>query len=160
MLRYEILFVTVPEITADESSAIESQLEKAVSGSEGTLLSYERWGKYSLAYPIRKYDYGVYFLMRFDIKDENKQTLLENLRTIFAVKYTDLVMRYIIISLNPNGTLDYKRPESLEEVPTRDVDTFLKENKMSGLLGKGSNAHSDLDLDTDLDSDVENLERI
>lgn len=134
MLRYETLFLTIPEITADEISVIEKQLEKLAQDAKATILSFEKWGKYKLAYPVRKYDYGVYFLVRFEIDNDHKNILLENIKTLFSVKQFDLVMRFTTQKLDPKGTLEYKRPESLEEVPTRDVDTFLKENKMTGLL--------------------------
>ncbi len=42
-------------------------------------------------------------------------------------------MRNIIVRLDPLASLEYKRPESLEETPTKDIDTFLKESK--SLLG-------------------------
>lgn len=138
MLRYEALFLLVPEITTDEANTIESQVEKTINDAKANVISYERWGKYKLAYPVRKYDYGVYYLVRFEVKNENKDVLLQTLRTLFAVKYVDLVMRYFIHKLDATGSLDYKRPDSLEDIPTRDVDTFLKENKMTGLIGKGS----------------------
>lgn len=138
MLRYEALFLVVPEITTDEANTIESQLEKIINDSKGNVISYDRWGKYKLAYPVRKYDYGIYYLVRFEVNNENKAQLLESLRTLFAVKYIDLIMRYFISRLDINAPLEYKRPDSLEDTPTRDVDTFLKENKMSGLIGKNS----------------------
>jgi small subunit ribosomal protein S6 len=153
MIRYESLFLAVPEITADETKTVESQLEKVVQDLQGTIISYERWGKYRLAYPVRKNEYGVYFLMRFEIGDKNKVKLLESLNTVFAVKQADLIMRSIVVVLAADRSLEYHRPESLEEVPTRDVDTFLKENKMSGLLSKSpaaSKAVEEVDLDEDL----------
>ncbi len=127
--RYEVLFLTVPEITSDEANMLEKQFDKAVIDAKGTILSYERWGKYKLAYPIRRYEYGIYYLMRFDVNDEKKAAILDMLKTFFGVKYVDLIMRHRVASLDPQGSLDYKRPESLEEVPTKDIDTFLKESK-------------------------------
>jgi small subunit ribosomal protein S6 len=156
MLRYEALLLAVPEITADEASTLETQLDKTIQDLKGTMLSFERWGKYTLAYPVRKYDYGVYFLTRFEVGLETKDQLLEALRTLFAVKYNELVMRHVIVRLDSNASLEYNRPESLEEVPTRDVETFLKENKMTGFLGKSSSAAADLgDNDSDDFKDLE-----
>lgn len=143
----------MPEITADEAKAIESQLEKAVHDTQGTVISYDRWGKYRLAYPIRKNDYGVYFLLRFEVNDEKKSKTLEELKTIFGVKQTDLIMRALTVTLPADKSLNYDRPQSLEEIPTRDVDTFLKENKMSGLLQKStlaSKPSEEVDLDEEL----------
>lgn len=130
MARYEILFLTVPEVTADEAANVEKQVDKLVADAQGKVLSYERWGKYRLAYPIRDYEYGVYYLVRFDIQDpQKKESLLRDLRTLFQVKFVDLVMRHTVVALDPRVSLDYKRPESLEEVPTKEMDTFLKEPK-------------------------------
>ena len=61
MLRYETLLLTIPEITLDESSAIEAQLQKIVREHKGTLLSFERWGKMLLAYPVKKMIMGFTF---------------------------------------------------------------------------------------------------
>jgi len=135
MLRYETLFLAVPEITADETASLESQLAKLIAEAKGTVLSYDRWGKYNLCYPIRRNDYGVYFLMRFEVEDNRATELLATLRTFLSVRQVNIVMRHIIVALSSKTSLEYVRPESLEEVPTRDVDTFLKENKMSGLIG-------------------------
>ncbi len=129
MLRYETLFVTVPEITSREAENLEKQLEKAVNKDKGAVISFERWGKYHLAYPIRNYDYGVYYLMRFEVDDVQKQSILETLKTLFGVKLADLIMRNIIIRLHPEASLEYTHPESLEEVPSKDIDVILKESK-------------------------------
>ena len=160
MLRYETLFLTVPEITGDEASTLEQQLEKAVKENRGSLLSFDRWGKYRLAYPIRKNEYGVYFLARFETSEDYNPTVLEAVRTMFSVKNAELVMRHMVAALDADNSLMYQRPESLEEVPARDVDSFLKENKMTGLLGKSSmHASSGIEDDvSDIDeSDEENL---
>ncbi len=153
MLRYETLFLTVPEITADESAELESQFDKLVSDAKGNVISFERWGKYQLAYPIRKYDYGVYFLARFEVDEEHKTALLEAIRILFAVRYVDLAMRHVIMRLDSQGSLEYKRPESLEEVPTRDVDTFLKENKMTGLLSKSSGSRQSEEMEQEFEQE-------
>lgn len=120
MTRYEVLFLTIPEITADESAAIESQCEKVLKDASATLISYERWGKYLLAYPIKNYDYGVYFLVRFEVADAHKDALLQALRAFFAVKYSELVMRHVVTALDANASLSYQRAESLEEAPSRE----------------------------------------
>jgi ribosomal protein S6 len=129
MLRYETLFITVPEITSDEAGKLEKTLEKSVSQEKGSVISFERWGKYHLAYPIRTYDYGVYYLMRFEVADERKTALLEDLKTLFSVKFGDLIMRNILVRLDPRESLEYKRPESLEEAPSKDIDVIMKESK-------------------------------
>jgi small subunit ribosomal protein S6 len=147
MFRYEVLMLTVPEITADEATALESQFEAITKEHRATTLSFERWGKYRLAYPVKKNDYGVYFLARFEAGVQDYRTLVEALRVFLMVKNEELVMRHMIARLDVNAPLVYQRPESLEEAPVRDSESFFKENKMTGFLGKPGTARA---ADTDL----------
>jgi len=135
--RYEILLLTVPEVTQDEVSSLESHLDQLVQKAKGMTLSFERWGKYRLSYPVRKNDYGVYFLLRFEIEKLNN--LLEDVRSSLRVKFNDVVMRNMTSRLELSDSLAYQRPESLEEAPTRDVNSFLRKHKMEGLLSSVSN---------------------
>lgn len=132
MDRYEILILTVPEITEDETKSLERKLNSIVKDAKGSIISFERWGKYRLAYSIKKNDYGVYFLARFEIDKET--SVLEDIKTLFAIKLHDIVSRHMVSRLEAQESLAYHRPPSLEETPARDVGSFLKENKMESFL--------------------------
>ncbi len=136
MMRYETLFLTVPEFTNDEFSALESSINKTIQDSKGMLISCERWGKYRLAYPVKKNDYGIYGLIRFEADHESKHAVLASIKTLLTIKHGDSVMRCMTVNLEAHKSLSYDRPESLEEAPIRDFDSFLKENKMEGLRHK------------------------
>ncbi len=136
MCKYEILFLATPEITKDESEGIKSSFSKIIRSHKGDMLSFERWGKYRLAYPVKKNEYGVYFLTRFEVENEVKNTLIADLKEAFVFKFNNVVMKNHFERLGSKGPLEYKRPESLEDNP-QDVDTFLKKNEMEGLLKKG-----------------------
>jgi len=137
MHRYELLILTTPEITSDETTAMEKEFEKTVQQGGGSIISFDRWGKLRLAYPINDKDYGIYFLTRLEVDDAKKDELLKTLDALFTLKYNELVMRFMTCKLDPNASLEYDRPEALEDVPTRDVGQFLRDNKMEGLLPKG-----------------------
>ncbi|HEV2601168.1 MAG TPA: 30S ribosomal protein S6 [Candidatus Babeliales bacterium] len=126
MMRYELLMLSVPEITQDEARSVESYVDRAIKKVKGSLLSFDRWGKYRLAYPVNKNDYGIYFLARFET--EIAPELLEDLKSIFAVNLNEIVMRHMICKLDPKASLEYHKPQSLEEAPAR--DSFLGDNKM------------------------------
>jgi small subunit ribosomal protein S6 len=130
MSRYEILFLTVPEITQDEISSIESQVQKLVREHSGSFVSFERWGKMLLAYPIRHHDYGVYFLFRFEVAEASAEALIEALKTYLAVKLNETVMRHLINRLDMKASLMYQRPDSLEEMPGRTTDALMKEHRI------------------------------
>lgn len=129
--RYEALMLTVPEITQDEVKNIESQLDGLVRKVKGTTISFERWGKYKLMYPVKRNDYGVYFLMRFESEDAN---LLNEIDTLFKIKLNDVVMRAMMTHLPLDASLAYQRPKSLEEGNSTEASSFLKEKKVEGLL--------------------------
>jgi small subunit ribosomal protein S6 len=153
MFRYEILMLAVPEITQDEIKQLEDRLEKTIESFKGSIISFERWGKYRLAYSIKKNDYGVYILVRFEI-NEKPTALLEELKTIFAVKLNEIVMRHMITKLDPTASLAYNRPHSLEDAPPREVGSFMRDNKGEGahpFEGKRRYDKSSDGMDEDLD---------
>lgn len=129
--RYEALLLTVPEITADEIKTIEQQFNRTVSDKKGSVVSFERWGKYRLSFPVKKNEYGVYFLARFE--GEDIEPAVTEVKTLLDVKLHELVMRSMISRLDAKGSLAYQRPQSLEEAPTREVGSFMKESKAEGM---------------------------
>lgn len=152
MFRYEVLMLTIPEITKDEAATIESHLEKLVSQAKGSMLSFERWGKYKLAFPIRKNEYGIYTLARFEIP--TKSNLLEEIKNLLAVRFEGTIMRFVITALDASKPLTYQRPLSLEEAPAKSATSFLKEK---GLMGedrgeKRSRQFEDMDQEHEMEA--------
>lgn len=120
--KYEALMLTVPEITGDEAKSLESQVEKMINSHKGSIVSFDRWGKYKLAYEVQGNDYGVYYLVRFDVPKGT--TVVTDIKTLFSVKLNNVVMRDMIAALDPKRPLAYQRPRSLEEAPSRENDGF------------------------------------
>src|SRR5947209_5684966 len=125
-VRYETLLLATPEITAQETSSLEEQIERLVKKYEGSVGSFEKWGKYRLAYQVRKNEYGVYFLTRFDVDRTKAQALLLDLHNLFSVKLAPFIMRHLNQHLPLDVALAYQRPESLEETPSQDIDNLLR----------------------------------
>ena len=139
--RYEALLLTVPEITADEVKTIEQQFDRLIADKKGSMLSFEKWGKYRLAYPVKKNEYGVYFLVRFE---SQQPELVNEIKNLLDVKLHEVIMRSILTNLDSEGSLVYQRPQSLEEAPAREVGSFMKEGRMDH--------HSDSDNDNGQDN--------
>lgn len=133
MIRYEILMLTVPQITEDEAKRLQTELENLIKEGKGSVISFERWGKYRLAYPIAKNDYGVYFLTRFELPEA--ASTIEDIKRAFKVRLNEVVIREMIVVLEPGKSLEYQRPLSLEETPEREVGSFIKE-KGAGFRGE------------------------
>ncbi len=139
MNRYETLLLAVPGITGDEAGVLERNFEKLLQESKGTVISFEKWGKCRLAYPVRHNDYGVYFLARFEL--DPSSDFFDKVGTMFTIKYNDVIMRSNTVKVGHQfGNF---RPDTVEEMPTRNVNDFLRENKMQGLIA--SEDHDDMD---------------
>src|SRR4030042_3347827 len=105
MVRYETLFLAIPEFTQEDFQALETSFDKAIKEVKGVLLSCERWGKYKLAYPVRRNDYGIYGLVRFEVDQAHCHDLLNTLRSLLALKYNDKIMRFMMAKLDINASL-------------------------------------------------------
>ena len=130
--RYELLILTVPEITQDETKDLEKQVASLIKDRKGVASSFERWGKYRLAYPVRNNAYGIYFLARFDVPDAINMN--SDIRSLFRIKFDAVVMRNLVSKLDENQPLEYHRPRSLEEAPTGEPASLLKNKKVEGLI--------------------------
>ncbi len=131
--RYEALVLVPTESTNDDISTIERQIDDICSKSEGSMISFDRWGKYQLCFPVRKHSYGVYLLVRFEVTKEKAPQVLKTIDTLLKVKHNELVMRYVISKMSPKSSLEYEKPESLDA--TRDTNLELKEEaKIEHLL--------------------------
>jgi len=158
MVHYETLILSVPEITASEASVIEDQLENVIKNSAGKINSFERWGKYRLAYPVRNNDYGVYFLARFESQDSDISSLMKQIDDLFNLKFPQVVMRFINTRLDAKKPFTYHKPDSLEDVPSQNVDTFLRENKMEGLLKTSSSDSAERTRASESEEDMEQFQ--
>lgn len=139
MNRYETLLLAVPGITGDESNLLERNFEKLLQESKGIVVSFEKWGKCRLSYPVRHNDYGVYFLARFELGADSD--FFDKVDTMFTIKYSDVIMRSSTVKVKKQFA--NFRPDTVEEMPTRNVNDFLRENKMDGLIA--SDDQDDMD---------------
>ncbi|HEV2916551.1 MAG TPA: 30S ribosomal protein S6 [Candidatus Babeliales bacterium] len=162
--RYELLLLTVPEITQDEAKDIERQVTTLIKDHKGSVISFDRWGKYRLAYPIRKNEYGVYFLTRFDIP--KLPTLSKDIQSLLRIRFDTIVMRNLLNTLDANAPTTYKRPRSLEEAPQEENSSILKNKKVEGLISAvdslrssrkkhSDDTTSDIEVGYDIDEDAQ-----
>lgn len=151
MQKYEILMLVVPEVTQDEITGIQRHIEDAIKKSKGALISFERWGKYKLCYPVQKNSYGVYLLTRFELPEGS--TVLNDIKSLFTIKLHNIVMRHLTSKLDHDKSLEYHRPKSLEETPdaTDARSTIREHKKIEGLISAvdSSSSRDDMDIEED-----------
>ncbi len=134
MINYETLMLARTEITDDEISSLEKQIDKIITGYNGKMTLFDKWGKYKLAYPVRKNIYGVYILTRYSVTPESVTKFFDELNTLFKIKYNEIIMRNVTVTLHENLSSVYEHPEPIGSHRTSNLDSFIKENKMEGLI--------------------------
>ena len=158
MLRYETLILSRPEITEDELSLIEKQVDTIIAAAKGSVSSFDKWGKYRLSYPVNKHDYGIYTLVRFELPETAPAAALKEIETFLKLKCNEFVMRFVHKKLAKNAPTQYAKPEPVDVARSGNLDTFLKENKMENLLSSvetayddasEQNDHEDVDVDAE-----------
>lgn len=155
MSRYETLILTSPEITEDEARQLEQHFYNHLVDNKGQVTTFDKWGKFRLAYPIKKNDYGVYILVRYEAAEDYTTTFMKELDTFFKIKCNDFVLRHATIKLKKNAPTSYLKPESLDSARSSSVESFLKDNKMEGLL---SSVDSNIDVDNNGNGNGSELE--
>jgi len=147
MIRYESLLLAKTQSTDDDFGMVEREFDKIISESHGTLTSFDKWGKYKLAYPVDGSSHGLYILVRYQLAEKEVAEFSKKLTQLLMIKCNEVVVRYTTIRLAPNAPVTYQRPEPLDIARTGSLDTFLKENKFENMLNSVDN-NADVASDT------------
>ena len=144
MVYYEMLLLFRPDVTQDMYNEIKLRLESVVlEEGAGEVVSFDRWGKYLLAYPVKKCSYGVYSLFRFGLGVSISEDVLLRLRSLCLVKFSGDVMRHVFVKVGKDVPGEYCRPDSLEETPRKDAwysTDFKRDSSGSNRSGGQSRA--------------------
>jgi small subunit ribosomal protein S6 len=102
MRTFEVLFILSPQTAEEEASALVTEFKRVAESTGATLRSEEPWGRRRLAYPIHKFNEGIYHLFVFD----SESSLAELDR---RMKNSDRVLRHMIVRTD----LEQKRADKL-----------------------------------------------
>jgi small subunit ribosomal protein S6 len=102
MRTYEVLFILSPQVTEEESTTLINDFKGIATGNGATLKSEDAWGRRRLAYPIHKFNEGIYHL--FVLESENSLSELDR-----RMKNVDRVLRHVIVRTD----LEQKRADKL-----------------------------------------------
>ncbi len=65
---YETLYVVRPDIKEEELSKIQQKLNEALSAHEAVIIKSDKWAQRELAYEIKDYSRGLYYIIIFTAK--------------------------------------------------------------------------------------------
>ena len=94
MIRtYETVFITDPTLTDDEERSVVDAFTAVVTDGGGVFTANDRMGRRRLAYPIKKFEDGVYTRFLYDSEGSVPKELDRRLRI------SDKVIRHMTVSM-------------------------------------------------------------
>ncbi len=102
MRTYEVLFILSPQVPEEEAKTLADEFKRVAESTGATLKNEEAWGRRRLAYPIQKFNEGVYHLFVF----ESESSLSELDR---RMRNSDRILRHMIVRTDE----DLKRADKL-----------------------------------------------
>ena len=95
MKKYEIMFIVQPNLESEVLKKTVSDLEKIFTNNKATITLSKELGQKELAYEIKKYKSGYYYL--YNIEAENDKAIKEFNR---IARINENVIRHLIINLD------------------------------------------------------------
>ncbi len=102
MRTYEVLFILSPQVTEEEATTLVADFKGVAEKNGATLKSEDAWGRRRLAYPIQKFNEGIYHL--FVLESDSSLSELDR-----RMKNVDRVLRHVIVRTD----LEQKRADKL-----------------------------------------------
>jgi small subunit ribosomal protein S6 len=99
---YETVFITVPTLTEDEERTIVDGMAQIVTDGGGDFTANDRMGRRRLAYPIQKFEDGVYTLFLYDSESDVPKELDRRFRL------SDKILRHLTVRLEPDWAVAAK----------------------------------------------------
>ncbi len=95
MRRYEVVFVLAPTLPQEEIQQTAEIFSNAAKEMGADILRLDEWGKRRLAFPVKKFNQGMYMILTLE---EEAAVAVKELERRFRV--TDSVIRYLTIRVD------------------------------------------------------------
>ena len=109
MRQYETGFVLSPTLSEEETAQFVQQMAEVVAQKKGRMVKQDVWGKRRLAFPIKRFQEGVYVFFTY----EGAGDISAELERRF--KQTDSVIRFMTVLRDPRDLIGRKRKKRAEE---------------------------------------------
>ena len=108
---YETLYVVRPDIKEEELAKIQQKLDEALAANEGEVIRSDKWAQRELAYEIKDYTKGIYYIIVFKALPGAAAELERHLRF-----YNTDVLRFMTVAISENAA---KREKAAPETKTQ-----------------------------------------
>jgi len=94
MRKYEIMFIVKPTLSEDEIKKVAKNFETILTSNDATVTNFKDMGQRELAYEIKDFKNGYYFLINLESSDDKAIKEFDRLALI-----SNDVVRHLITKL-------------------------------------------------------------
>lgn len=109
MRQYETGFVLSPTLSEEETAQFLQQMSEIVAQKKGRMVKQDVWGKRRLAFPIKRYQEGLYVFFTYDGPGDVSLELERRF------KQSDAVIRFMTVVKDPRDLVRRKKKRRAEE---------------------------------------------
>jgi small subunit ribosomal protein S6 len=107
--QYETGFVLSPALSEEETTQFIQQMAEIVAQKKGRMVRQDIWGKRRLAFPIKRFQEGVYVFFTYDGGGDVSVELERRF------KQSDAVIRFMTVLKDPRDLVRRKKKRRAEE---------------------------------------------
>lgn len=104
MRDYELTFIVRPDLEEEAVAGITARVEQTITANGGQVLKTNAWGKRHLAYPIRRYSEGYYFLLHAELTDKAIREVERQ------IKISEDIIRHLLVRAMPAPAVEPAQP--------------------------------------------------
>ena len=120
MRHYDTGFVLSPTLSEEETAQFVQQMAEVVVQKKGRMVKQDIWGKRRLAFPIKRFQEGVYVFFTY----EGAGDISTELERRF--KQADAVIRFMTVLRDPRDLIGRKRKKRAEEAVRAAVEPHVE----------------------------------
>ena len=109
MRQYETGFVLSPNLSEEETTQFLQQMAEIVAQKKGRMVKQDIWGKRRLAFPIKRFQEGLYVFFTYDGGGDVSAELERRF------KQSDHVIRFMTVLKDPRDLARRKKKRRAEE---------------------------------------------
>lgn len=93
MRQYELVYILNPDLNEKDQKSQIAKIEKLITDLGGKVRKKEDWAKKKLAYPIKKFEEGIYLKLDLDFPEEKVSEWEQKM------KLEEKIIRYLLIKI-------------------------------------------------------------
>jgi len=116
MKYYETLYIVNPDLSTEAYQQVLGKFNGLIEAGRGVIIKVDEWGSRPLAYPVKKYEKGVYVLLQY-CGDAGITNGLER-----DLRLDDRVIKYQTVKISDNADAEALKRQT-EEVKAKPAES-------------------------------------